>query len=348
MNGRLQIATFALLAICSGALCCQTAALAEEGVWRVSRASGEVSVAARGLQPAALTQDAPLKAGDTIRTGQTGRVLLVRGQETILVGPNASIGLPASRPGSGSTVIIQQSGTILLEVEKKNAPHFEVLTPFLAAVVKGTQFRVSVDGHSSKVDVLRGVVDVGDHRSGQHAMVTPGQSAEVSTRGPAGLSLSGTGAAGVVVQGRPVVRATSLPVAETAPPAPTFSASESQAAATAGGNGHSDATTAAAIVPAPGASQVAGPAGSTSTATSTNTNTIAAAAAATAKSTPASSEQSGAGNHGNGGATATGGRNAQGGFGGSNGRKGGGTDGNSNSGSGSGSGKSGGSGGEKK
>ena len=73
-------------------------------------------------------------------------MLLVRGEETILISPNSVIGVPAEKKDGMSTTIVQQAGSILLEVEKRNVKHFEVETPYLAAVVKGTQFSVTVDG----------------------------------------------------------------------------------------------------------------------------------------------------------------------------------------------------------
>ena len=51
---------------------------------------------------------------------------------------------PGAKKSELSTTIIQQAGSILLEVEKRNVKHFQVETPYLAAVVKGTQFRVTV------------------------------------------------------------------------------------------------------------------------------------------------------------------------------------------------------------
>ena len=50
------------------------------------------------------------------------------------------IGLPLEKTDGLSTTIQQRAGSILLEVEKRNVTHFEVETPYLAAVVKGTQF----------------------------------------------------------------------------------------------------------------------------------------------------------------------------------------------------------------
>ena len=102
-----------------------------------------------------------------------------------------------------STTILQQAGSILLEVEKRAVKHFEVETPYLAAVVKGTQFRVSVNKDDSSVDVLRGEVEVAGFKSGQYTTVRPGQAARVATEGRGDLSLSGSGTLSPIQQGEP-------------------------------------------------------------------------------------------------------------------------------------------------
>ncbi len=180
----------------------------EDGVWSVSKSSGEVWMATTGAQQVSLSQEEILKPGDTIRTGRNGRVLLVRGEETILVSPNSVIGLPAEKKDGLATTIVQQAGSILLEVEKQNVKHFEVETPYLAAVVKGTQFRVSVNAGSTSVDVFRGQVEVADFKSGQVAQVMPGQVATAFAQGKPGLSLSGSGTFNPIEQGKP--RASSI------------------------------------------------------------------------------------------------------------------------------------------
>ncbi|MBR0856784.1 FecR family protein [Bradyrhizobium liaoningense] len=179
------------------------ASAAEDGTWSVSKASGEVWVATNGAQQVSLTQEEALKPGDTIRTGRNGRVLLVRGEETILISPNSVVGLPAEKKEGLSTTIIQQAGSILLEVEKRNVKHFEVETPYLAAVVKGTQFSVTVAAGSTKVGVLRGQVEVSDFKSGQIVQVMPGQAATAFEHGKPGLSLSGAGTFNPIEHGKP-------------------------------------------------------------------------------------------------------------------------------------------------
>jgi hypothetical protein len=178
-------------------------AAAEDMVWRVSKASGDVSVTTSAGEQATLIAGATLKPGDSVRTGQNGRVLLVRGEETILISPNSAVGIPKAHKEGLTTSIIQQSGSILLEVEKRNVKHFEVETPYLAAVVKGTQFRVTVDKGESRVDVLRGQVEVTAFKSGQFALVMPGQAAQVSAQGSSALSLSGSGTLSPIQQATP-------------------------------------------------------------------------------------------------------------------------------------------------
>ena len=211
-----RILTTALVLAAASSAC-----TAEEGAWSVGKSSGEVWITTTGAEQVSLKQEEALKPGDIIRTGRNGRVLLVRGEETILISPNSVIGLPTEKKDGLSTTIVQQAGSILLEVEKRNVKHFEVETPYLAAVVKGTQFSVTVNAASTSVEVRRGQVEVSDFKSGQIAQVMPGQVATAFTNGKPGLSLSGSGTFNPIEQGKP--RASSIervPVPKTGLSAP--------------------------------------------------------------------------------------------------------------------------------
>ena len=196
----ISLATIAVL--CTGAPVRAEDAAATT-TWQVSKASGEVWVAASGVQPASLGDQTTVKPGDSIRTGRNGRVLLLRGQETILIAPNSAITIPAEQKDAGSTTIQQQAGSIQLEVEKRNVRNFEVETPYLVAAVKGTQFTVTVSDGTASVDVSHGSVEVADFKSGQIALVMPGQSAKVTTFGQGGLSLAGSGVLNPIRKGEP-------------------------------------------------------------------------------------------------------------------------------------------------
>src|SRR4051812_34886329 len=197
------------------------ASAGDDGVWSVGKATGEVWVATSGAQQVSLGQQEALKPGDTIRTGRNGRVLLVRGEETILISPNSVVGLPTEKKDGLSTTIQQRAGSILLEVEKRNVKHFEVETPYLAAVVKGTQFSVTIDGASTRVEVSRGQVEVADFKSGQIAQVLPGQVATHSNNGRRGLPLGVSGPFMPIERGRPRAPSTDrMPVPRGGFPAP--------------------------------------------------------------------------------------------------------------------------------
>lgn len=194
---RLAVTTLGLL------LAIQSPAFAGDGTWHVGKTTGAVWVTKSQAQAVSLTDDTTLQAGDSITTGRNGRVLLARGEERILVSPNSEIGIPAQNADGMQTTITQRAGSILLDVEKKNVRHFEVETPYLAAVVKGTQFRVTVDGRGARVNVTRGQVQVADFKSGQVALVLPGQAARVLSRGQRGLLLTGKGRLNPIQRGTP-------------------------------------------------------------------------------------------------------------------------------------------------
>lgn len=198
---------------------------ATQATWTVEKSSGDVWISTGKAQPVSLTGVASVKPGDTVRTGENGMLLLRRGEETMLLSPNAVVEIPSQNHDGMSTTIFERAGSILLEVEKKKVNHFEVVTPYLAAVVKGTNFRVSVDDVGSHVEVLRGQVDVSDFPSGEQVLLLPGQTAGVASKGSSDLKLSGSGLFNPVRVGPP----RSSPVQPDVPRA-RFAAAEAPAA----------------------------------------------------------------------------------------------------------------------
>jgi hypothetical protein len=201
----------------------------EDRAWSVESHAGTVWVHQASLQPVALNPNQNLRAGSTIETGDDGRVVIIRGEESIIISPRTSIALPEHRDTGMATTILQSFGTILLQVEKRAKQHFEVETPFLAAVVKGTKFTVTVDPSGAAVHVVEGAVEVMDLDTGDVGMVRPGQTAHTPAAQGVGLSVAGPGA---VTPSRAAVPArVNKPVpapqeqAAAAPTAPTILAS---------------------------------------------------------------------------------------------------------------------------
>lgn len=168
----------------------RVAAAPAEG-WRATTVQGGATVTRGEAQPQALVQGRVLEPGEGLATAGEGTVVLTRGTTTITVGPNGRMQIPADGDQGVRTRIVQAMGSLLFKVEKQASQHFEVETPYLAAVVKGTTFSVSVDGEASAVHVVEGAVEVKALATGQVGLIKPGYTAVVSQRRGSGLKIIG-------------------------------------------------------------------------------------------------------------------------------------------------------------
>ncbi len=168
--------------------------LADDGPWVVSETSGAATIQFNGTGPQALAVGAAVPPGSQVRTGPNGRVTLSRGNSSMTLSPNSHTEVPADSDSGARTTIMQRLGSLLLKVDKRPEQHFEVKTPYLAAVVKGTTFTVNVDNAGASVHVVEGAVEVGSLAGGPPQMVRPGQTARVSSQPGAGVEVTGKGA----------------------------------------------------------------------------------------------------------------------------------------------------------
>jgi len=120
--------------------------------------------------------------GDRLRTGEGGTLVLSRGEDLVTLSEASEIIVVDPQP-ENTTLIVQPAGNVQYHVTKEVRPHFEVDTPLMATVVKGTTFSVSAGGADSKVTVTEGRVVAKDRRSGASSSVGAGQSGSVSTNG---------------------------------------------------------------------------------------------------------------------------------------------------------------------
>lgn len=146
--------------------------------WVITRISGTVYLVAPGIQAHRARKGMALHKGHTIATRKGARAVLQRGNDSIAVGPNTEFALSQYRSNDSQTTLLQRKGTIDVDVETRGRPFFRVETPYLAAVVKGTRFSVTVTGNESQVSVQRGVVGVQDLASGQQSDLRAGQSVQ--------------------------------------------------------------------------------------------------------------------------------------------------------------------------
>lgn len=166
------------LAILTMALILTGPALAAD--WVVLRLRGEVQVLVEN-------QWLPLKRGDIVandqmvRTLATGHAELQRDKEVVTLGSNTEIRIQQDSE-TGYTTVLQDFGRVEVDAEAKRVKHFEVRTPYLAAVVKGTHFVVTADSDGASVSVDRGSVAVQSIASDRTTTIGVGQMATVQRK----------------------------------------------------------------------------------------------------------------------------------------------------------------------
>jgi hypothetical protein len=112
--------------------------------------------------------------------------------------------VPSKTPSGPS--ILQKLGTLLFRIEKRSPTQyqnvstgqpkistFNVETPYLAAVIKGTVFSVNVSQQGSALHVTEGLVETISIATGERGLVAPGQTARVSSLPGVGMTISNGG-----------------------------------------------------------------------------------------------------------------------------------------------------------
>ncbi len=179
--------------------------VANASEWIVERATKDVSVSANGASWRTVKTGEAVPNAHWIRTGPRARVILAKGGERIMYHGNTLAAISVSQPSGQKTKVTQRRGSVLLSVEKRRRQHTSVVTPHLAAVVKGTVFEVTVRSTGSDARVDRGRVEVSDGdrsvsvRAGQVAAVKRSSTGievaratetSLAARGKAGLELA--------------------------------------------------------------------------------------------------------------------------------------------------------------
>jgi hypothetical protein len=149
--------------------------------WTAVAASGPVQARPADAAEQAVWQS--VSRGDelmprtTVETGRKGRVTLTRHASLVIVDPRSRVELPEQGFGSVETSVVQSQGSVLYRVDSRANPHFEVVTPYLVAGVKGTSFLVTVNDRYTSVTVRHGRVEITNPTTGEAFMLGAGESA---------------------------------------------------------------------------------------------------------------------------------------------------------------------------
>lgn len=169
-------------ALILGACFSAPAQAGSDDAWQIVQSAGDVQVITEGDKPSAVAPHTELPEGTIVTTGKSGRAVIRRGQEQVVIQPLTRLVLTRATPGA--TTILQSAGSALYRIGKKKTPHFQVDTPYLAALVKGTAFTVTVTRTRADVMVSEGAVEVSSREGSAVSLVKPGMSAAVSAIEP--------------------------------------------------------------------------------------------------------------------------------------------------------------------
>lgn len=167
-----------------------TAAPVMAGEWTATQVKQPARYTTNSKTWTTIRRGMTLPSSSWVHTGRGGRLKLNRGRETIRFSPNTLVAIKKRR-WQRMTRLEQRSGSVRVKVNKRARPHMQVRNRYMTAVVKGTTFRVSMNGRGGKVTVSSGLVGV-SNAAGASMDVGRGQYAAVSSSG----ALTGTGTRG--------------------------------------------------------------------------------------------------------------------------------------------------------
>lgn len=147
-----------LLAIALAAF--QATAAAADADIQIVMVKGDVRITADG-------KESPAKAGatlalpSTVTTGRDGSTDLRQGDTTIGIGPSTRLEFPASATADGPVDrIVQPLGNAFYNVGPRGNRRLRVETPYLVAVIKGTQFSVTVEPDGGTISLHEGSLEI--------------------------------------------------------------------------------------------------------------------------------------------------------------------------------------------
>lgn len=191
---------------------------------------------ANGAQWRALRPGEAIAPGSIVRTAEDGNLLLINRVDRLRLSPNSEVELPGSEEGDAITRVIHWIGKAFFDVGKRPSPRFEVSTPYLVAVVKGTAFATTVSEAGSVIKVTEGIVGVAPAQGGASVDVAAGETASVSANDSGTVSPGDLSDASAPGQGGADVGLSTATTAATADTAPA-GASGGSTAKSANGRG---------------------------------------------------------------------------------------------------------------
>lgn len=171
----------AIFLLCAGSAF--GAAFAAE--WSVVSRTGEVRVQTprQLLEAADLVPGAALAAPFSVHTAGDGDLVIARGEDKLDIGPGSHIEVPEAPAGDDPVTRVQQFlGSVLYQIRHRAKALFEVHTPYLVSVVKGTTFNVLSSTDTTTVALIDGLLQIHTPDGQAEIFLNAGQAA-IRSRG---------------------------------------------------------------------------------------------------------------------------------------------------------------------
>ncbi|HEU4781574.1 MAG TPA: FecR family protein [Steroidobacteraceae bacterium] len=177
----------ALLFACAALLAAPAANALDSGDIVLVSSKGEVHItvngAARNVRAGGV-----LELPATVRTGRDGNVELKQGATTVSVGPETLLEFPAlEKRGAPIDRILQPRGNAFYNIGKREGRKLRVETPYLVAVIKGTQFNVAAEDEATTISLFEGLLEV---RAADDSSVVDLKAGEIASRQRGDKSIS--------------------------------------------------------------------------------------------------------------------------------------------------------------
>ncbi len=159
-------------------------------MWTVVEVSGAVDIRDAGNNRLGMKPGTKLNAPFAIITSGDGHAVLAHGQDRLTVSPDSRVAVPQPTTAESGIItrIRQTLGSVLYQDEHRTKDSFEVDTPYLVSVVKGTTFNIRVTPDDTTVALIEGSLFLHTPDMKAELLLKPGQAA-IKTRLSKGIIL---------------------------------------------------------------------------------------------------------------------------------------------------------------
>ena len=148
------------LLACASLLAAPAANAIDSGDIVVVSTKGEVHITVNGA-PRKVSAGGVLELPATVRTGRDGNIEIRQGASSVNVGPETLLEFPAlEKRGAPIDRIQQPRGNAFYNIGKREGRKLRVETPYLVAVIKGTQFNVAAQDETTTISLFEGLLEV--------------------------------------------------------------------------------------------------------------------------------------------------------------------------------------------